>query len=175
MRTILNSIYEVTTRRPAYLGKLRDIGLVLLVVVYFLLSTTLLPTLGIVEDLADRFEVFSGFRLASLAELALEAASFLIILIAFFILYLFLPQQRLPRIAIISAVVAAALWKIAEYMFGYYITSVATLRRVYGAYSLTIIVAFWIYYTSLVFILAAEIGQLYRERREKRNPAGQIS
>jgi len=168
MRTILNTIYKVKiTTRSAYIGKLRDIGLVFLVVIYFLLSTTLLPTLGIVKDLADRFEVFSGFRLVSLADLALETASFILILFSFFILYLFMPQQRLPRRALVSAVVAAVLWKIAESLFGYYITSVATLKRVYGAYSLTIVVAFWIYYTSIVFIIAAEIGQLFHERRDK--------
>jgi membrane protein len=168
MRTILNTIYRVKTTASAYVSKLRDIGLVLLVVIYFLLSTTVLPTLGIIEDSADRFEVFSGFTFLSFSHLAHEAALFSLILIAFFVLYFFMPQQRLPRRALVSAVVAAVLWKIAEYLFGYYITSVATLRRVYGAYSLTIVVAFWIYYTSIVFIVAAEIGQLFSERREKK-------
>jgi YihY family inner membrane protein len=168
MRTILNTVYRVKTVPSAYLGKLRDIGLVLLVVIYFLLSTTVLPTLGIIEDLADRFEAFSGFTFLNLSDFAHEAALFLVILVAFFVLYFFMPQRRLPRMALVSAVVAAVLWKAAEYLFGYYITSVATLKRIYGAYSLTIVVAFWIYYTSLVFIIAAEIGQLFRERREKK-------
>jgi membrane protein len=168
MRTILNSVYRVKSARPAYLLKLRDIGLVVAVVVYFLLSVTILPTLGIIEKLADRFEVFSGFKLDALADFVLEAASMILVMVAFFILYLFMPQQRLPRRAIVSALVAAVLWKIAELMFGYYIASVATLKRIYGAYSLTIVVAFWIYYTAAVFIIGAEIGQLFRERRERK-------
>lgn len=168
MRTILNTVYKVKRVPSAYLGKLRDIGLVLLVVIYFLLSTTVLPTLGIIEDFADRFETFSGFTFLNLSDIAHEAALFTVILIAFFVLYFFIPQRRLPRRALVSAVVAAVLWKAAEYLFGYYITSVATLKKIYGAYSLTIVVAFWIYYTSIIFIIAAELGQLFRERREKK-------
>ncbi len=168
MRTILNSTYKVKVTRSAYIGKLRDIGLVLLVVIYFLLSITVLPTLGIIRNFADKVEVLSGFQLGGIADFALDAMSFVIILTAFFILYFFMPQQRFPKRALVSAAIAAILWKTAEYLFGYYITSVATLRRVYGAYSLTIVVAFWIYYTSIVFIIAAEIGQLFRERREKK-------
>jgi len=59
------------------------------------------------------------------------------------------------------------LWGTVQYLFGYYITNFITLKKVYGAYLFAIVVIFWIYYTSFVFILGAEIGQLYRERHEK--------
>lgn len=168
MRTILNSIYKVHSGRSIYVSKLRDVGLVLLVIVYFLLSTTVLPTFGIVENLSDRVGAFSGFTLTGVADVALEVVSFTIILIAFFILYFFIPERRAPKRALVSAIVAAVLWKTAEYLFGYYITNVASFKRIYGAYSLLIVIAFWLYYTSLVFLVAGEIGQLFRERRDKR-------
>jgi len=41
----------------------------------------------------------------------------------------------------------------------------ATLNRIYGTYALIVVVAFWIYYSSILFLVGAEIGQLYRERR----------
>lgn len=165
MRTILNSVYRVRSYRPGYVLRLRDMGLVVLVVAYFLLSITVLPTLGIIEKLGDKFEVLSGFKAGVLTKYAMQSASFLIILSAFYILYLFVPEQLVSRRALVSAAMAAILWKIAEYLFGYYITTVATVRRIYGAYALTIVVAFWIYYTSIVFVVAAQIGQLYHERR----------
>lgn len=168
MRTILNSIYKVRSGRSIYVSKLRDVGLVLLVIVYFLLSTTVLPTFSIIENLSDRFELFAGFSLTGAADVALEVLSFAVILIAFFILYYLMPEQRSTKRAIVSAIAAAVLWKSAEYLFGYYVTGVATYRRIYGAYSLLIVIAFWIYYTSLVFQIAAVIGQLFRERRDKK-------
>ena len=71
------------------------------------------------------------------------------------------------RVAAISALSAAFLWQAAEQLFGIYIAHAATLKRVYGAFTLLIVVALWIYYSSIVFIIAAEIGQIYRERRFK--------
>ncbi len=168
MRTILNSIYKVRSGRSVYVSKLRDVGLVLLVIVYFLLSTTVLPTFSIVENLSDRFEVFAGFSLTGVADVALEVLSFVVILIAFFILYFLMPEQRSTKRALVSAIAAAVLWKFAEYLFGYYITGIATYKRIYGAYSLLIVIAFWIYYTSLVFQIAAVIGQLFREKRDRK-------
>jgi len=170
MRTILNQVYNVQTSQSIYVSKLRDIALVLLVIFYFLLSTTLLPTLVILEDFADRIGLLSGLALPGFQDLLVEIATVVVIFFAFYILYALVPQQRIPQKAVfVSAVAAAILWKIAERFFGYYITEVATYKRIYGAYSLLIVTAFWIYYTSAVFIISAEIGQLYREWKAKRS------
>ncbi len=166
MRTVLNTVYRINSAQSVYVSILRDIGLVLMVVVYFLLSTILLPLLSIFEEMAGRSESLSMFDMASLADLALEILSVVLVFSVFFTLYYLVPQQRMSkRVVFISALCSSLLWKLAERGFEYYITSVATLTRVYGAYSLVIVVALWIYYTSIVFILGAEIGQLYNERR----------
>jgi len=68
----------------------------------------------------------------------------------------------------VSALWAAILWEIAKQLFGLYITHAITLKKIYGAYVLMVVVAFWVYYTSIVFIIGAEIGQLYREKVKKR-------
>ncbi|MFH1894127.1 MAG: YihY/virulence factor BrkB family protein [Candidatus Zixiibacteriota bacterium] len=171
MRTVLNNSYNVKDNHSVYVSKLRDIGLVLLVIIYFLLSTTVLPSVGIIEDFASRSELLGRFDLAGLADIAVDVVTTLVIFFAFFIVYLLVPQTKLPkRVVLMSAVSAAAMWKIAELIFGYYIAHVATLTKVYGAYSFLIVVAFWIYYTSIVFILGSLIGQLYRERIDKKYP-----
>jgi membrane protein len=75
-------------------------------------------------------------------------------------------------VPLVSAIAATFFWEIARQLFGYYITNVATLNRIYGTYALLVIVAFWIYYSSILFLVGAEIGQLYRERRiEKDQPS----
>ncbi len=64
----------------------------------------------------------------------------------------------------VSALMATIFWEIARQIFGYYLAHAAALDRVYGAYLFLVAVVLWIYYSSLMFILGAEIGQLYRER-----------
>jgi uncharacterized BrkB/YihY/UPF0761 family membrane protein len=54
MRTTLNTVYRVPSSESVLIGKLKDLGLVVLVLLYFLLSTTLLPSLEITKELADR-------------------------------------------------------------------------------------------------------------------------
>ena len=82
------------------------------------------------------------------------------------LMYVFVPERRTPlRVAVLSAVATAVLWSAAQYLFGVYIQHAVNLRRIYGAYLMAIAVVFWVYYSSLVFILGAEFGQLSRRRK----------
>ncbi len=169
MRTILNMIYKSRKGEPVLLGKLRDLGLILLVLVYFLLSTTVLPGISIVTEMARNTELLERFIPSWAEDIVVSSITFGIIFMSFLVVYYLVPYERPNRrVYVVSALAAAILWELAKQGFGYYITNFATLRRVYGAYALTIISGFWIYYTSLVFVLGAEIGQLYRERRRAR-------
>lgn len=169
MRTILNKVYDVKTSQHLLIGKLRDLGLVLLVLGYFLLSVTILPLFDVIFGFIDKIELFKGLRFSFFENLVVAGFSFLIIFSSFYTMYFLVPQKKMfRREAFISALSAAVLWEIARQLFGFYITNFITLKRIYGAYVFIIVVAFWIYYTSIVFIIGAEIGRLYRERVEIR-------
>jgi len=169
MRTILNTVFRLRSRQSALIGKLRDLGLVLLVLVYFILSTALFPIIEVVKGFASKYEFFDGLLNGVVADLAFGGVSFTIILASFFLMYWLVPQGRMEKKSIfVSALWAAILWEIAKQLFGLYITHAITLKKIYGAYVLMVVVAFWVYYTSIVFIIGAEIGQLYREKVKKR-------
>ncbi len=171
MRTILNQVYRVDAGASILLNKLHDFGLVLVVLAYFLLSITILPALQIVADFADNVGFLQRFDLPFLGDLALRAVSFLVIFSALFIMHFLVPNERLPKkIVFVSAFSTAILWEMAKELFGLYIANAVNLKRIYGAYILGIAVVFWVYYSSLIFILGAIIGQLYRERKEKTLP-----
>ncbi len=174
MRTILNWVYKTPPGSifTGVIGKLRDFGMVLLVMSYFLLSTTILPALEILRKFANQSAVFSFFGIGFMGDLVVNLITYLIIYSAFWIMYYLVPQAKIPvRVAVVSSIWAAILWKVAEVLFRWYITNAVTLKAIYGAYILAIVVVFWIYYISLVFIVGAEIGQLYRERRAERQRA----
>jgi len=169
MRTILNSVFRVNLNGSilrGLAGRFKDLGMVILVLLYFLASTTVLPALEIFEQFAEKTSYLQGLGFGSLADFLLSSVAFIIIFVAFFIMYYLVPQAKLPfKAVIVSSLSAAILWKLAQYFFGLYITNVVSLKQVYGAYVLVVVIAFWIYYTSIVFIVGAEIGQLYRERK----------
>jgi len=168
MRTILNLVYKTKPKGIFLYGKLRDLGLVFLVLFYFLLSITILPGFEIIKEFAEKSEILHSFQFDFIEGFATGLVSFLMIFVSFLTVYFYIPMEKMPKRAIIvSALSAAVLWELAKQLFGFYITNFVTLNRIYGAYALMIIVAFWVYYSSAVFILGAEIGQLYRERIKK--------
>ena len=64
---------------------------------------------------------------------------------------------------------AALLWEIAKQVFGFYLHNFSGLGKIYGAYALIVVVAFWVYYSSIVFIVGAEIARLYADRLYSRD------
>ncbi|MBD3257135.1 YihY family inner membrane protein [candidate division GN15 bacterium] len=166
MRTVLNTIYNVKTSQSFLVAKLRDIVLVVIVMIFVLLATTVIPSLEVVADAAQAIPLLGDIPTWVSAGLPFDLMSLAAIFLAFLFLYGALPQARQPKSTVlVSAIAAAILWTIAKEAFGIYLSRVVTLKRVYGAYSLLVVTGFWIYYTSIVFILAAEIGQLFTERK----------
>ncbi len=167
MRTILDKVYQVKEEVSILLGKLRDFGLIVLILIYFLTTTFILSTWQVVKDLTDRIEFVNVSAADSLGGVLFAIFTFVLVFAAFAIIYYIVPYRKPPKKTIlVSALSATILWVLAKELFGFYITHFVMLKRVYGAYVVMIVVAFWIYYTSIVFIIGAEIGQLFRERRE---------
>jgi len=170
MRTVLNTVYRIDQPESALSGKLRDLGLVILVLLYFLASVLVLPLLKLLIEFPLQFGSWAGVDLHFLEQWVLQMGSFLAIFMIFYIVYFFIPRNRPPnRVIAVSAISATFMWIVAEKIFRIYIMNAVNLKRIYGAYVFLIVVAIWIYYTALVCIMGAEIGQLYRERRQKRS------
>ena len=72
------------------------------------------------------------------------------------------------RSVLIGALWASILWVTAKIIFGVYLSTFTTFSRIYGAYAFVIVIAFWIYYTSAVFIIGAEVGKLFDERVDEK-------
>ncbi|MCP4685701.1 MAG: YihY/virulence factor BrkB family protein [bacterium] len=165
MRTVLNRVYRVIVRQHMLIGKLRDLGLVLAVLLFFLLAIAVLPGLEVAKEAAERIAVFQEYDLGLLSGLLFQVTSFVLTLFGFAFLYLALPQMKPSgRVVMVSAGTAAVLWHLAKVLFGFYIVHFFSIKEVYGAYAILVVVAFWVYYTSMVFIIGGEVGQLYRER-----------
>ncbi len=166
MRTILNRVYGVETDVNVILGKLRDFALVLMVLLIFFATTILMPFINLIFQFANTFEFLSFLQGGYFEHIILTLISLSLIYIVFAILYLAVPLKKLGKKSVfISAFWAAILWEAAKQLFGFYLDNYASFGKIYGAYALVVVVAFWIYYSSVVFIIGAEIGRLYYERK----------
>ncbi len=166
MRTILSRIYGIETDVNILLGKLKDFALVIMVIIIFFVTTVLMPVIEFLRQYASRFEILRFFESGIFEHIIFSLISLSIIFIVFTILYYAVPIKKLGTKAIlISALWAAVLWEAAKQLFGFYLYNYSAFGKIYGTYALIIVVAFWIYYSSIVFIIGAIIGRLFQDRK----------
>jgi membrane protein len=92
----------------------------------------------------------------------------LISILAFTMVYKFLPAKNIGYIApIVGGVTAGVLFEIAKYAFQWYVANFADFALVYGSLGGLVILVLWVYYSSMITVLGAEVASVYAGREEK--------
>lgn len=170
MRTVLNKIFGIDTDLNFFLGKLRDFLFIILAILLFFFSTLAIPILEVLKKISQSTDYLQIFNHPFFQQIYTVLFSFVLILILMYLFYRVIPTKKIRRIsAFVGATWSSLLWVAAKTLFGYYITHFQTWGKIYGTYTLIIVVAFWIYYTSAVFIIGAEIGKLFDERIDEKS------
>lgn len=167
IRTILNQIFDVKVERGFLYGLVRDMMMVILIIFLISLSTFILPAINITYELTKKTQILHSLDISSIWNTLVYVSSLLLMFGLFFAIYYLIPYEELgKKVAALSALWATVLWEAARSIFGYYVNYLLNTNPLYGAFVLIIAILFWIYYSACLFIVAAEIGQLYRERRK---------
>ncbi len=168
VRSALHRIYHVTTTAGIFLSQLKDLILVLALGWLFIS----INTLNWLYTLISRYslEMFGPNFVAiqtSLPDFLARLTSFVLTVLMAFLAYRFIPfYGTTTRSSLLSAIATTILWKIAGFLFALYLATFHPFRKVYGAYAFILVAMVWVYCSSIVFILGAAIGGLYRERKE---------
>lgn len=169
LRTVLNKVFGTDLDINIFLGKLRDFLVIILVVLSFLVMIFALPLLDFFRTLAESTEYLQVFNRAIFQRAFTSLFSLFIMYLIFSVTYKFMPIIKIrKRSVLIGALWASILWVTAKIIFGLYLSTFTTFSRIYGAYAFVIVIAFWIYYTSAVFIVGAEVGKLFDERVDEK-------
>jgi membrane protein len=165
LRTVLNKINGTDIDINLFLGKLRDFLVIIIIVLVFLVLILTLPMLDFLISLAQNTPYLQIFNQPIFHRVFTASFSFFIMFLIFAVLYKFMPTVKIRKRSVaLGAIWASLFWVGAKILFGIYLSNFTTFSRIYGAYALGIVVAFWIYYSAAVFILGAEIGKLFDER-----------
>jgi len=164
-RTILNEIFKVNISYNLFVQKLRDFQILLILGVLFILTLFGSTFIYLVQKfIFERVEILESTWLPGSLPIIV---GFLFTWTMFLVLFRFLPYIRLSfDVLVVSATLSAILWEVAKYFFGLYITNFANFTRIYGALTILAGIALWLYYSSIVFLIGAIVGQLYRERKQ---------
>jgi membrane protein len=103
------------------------------------------------------YTVFTEGPLLELKTRVLSFLPFINSILAFFLLYILVPNCRVRFThAFSGALVAALLFEISKKWFGFYITHISTFEHIYGALSVVPMLFFWIYLGWVVVLTGAE-------------------
>lgn len=97
-------------------------------------------------------------------------ASFFVFWFLFGAIFWFLPQVKTrPRVAILSGFITAILFSVGKSLIGFYLGQSA-VASLYGAAGSFIVLLLWVYYSSLVIYLSAELSyEINREVVHEKN------
>jgi membrane protein len=172
LRAVLAEVFDIEHERGIIAGKLFDVKITIissiLIVAYIAVSTYLAVfTSGGVQFLAR-----AGVEAEALGQLQYwvgRAVAFAVIVLMFFSLYKFLPIRGVPwKAALLSATFTAVMFEIARMVFARIVLTVSLGSLYTGTIAALVLVVFWVYYSSLIFILGGEVGQVYELRRVRR-------
>jgi membrane protein len=81
--------------------------------------------------------------------------------VMFYSLYYFLtPVRKSKKVVILAAAIGALFWHLGKYLFKYYILHLGKFTAFFGAYGISIIFLFWVYFSVFIFILCAELESI---------------
>jgi len=157
-RSALNTIFNLKSKHIFILYRFKDMLLTLVLTVLILLYSYALPVVTFVIEAISSIspEIFTGFVSNLLVTIFTLITSFLLI----YFIYRWVPNQRIPRRPRLFATVTTVIMiEISRYVFAWYISSVSDYGKFYGTYAVVVSIAIWVYYSSLIILLSAELGK----------------
>lgn len=170
LRTVLEIVFEIPPedRLGIVQGKIHDIKLVVVVGTLFLLTISLTTTLRWVKNYGVGFLGLDPFDIGWVASITSALIAFVITYLMFYFVYRYAPDRWIPRQdAAIAALFSSVLFEIAKQVFVTYLSEFGRFMKLYGSFTNLVIVAFWVYYSSVVFILGGELARISQIQRKR--------
>jgi len=168
LRVALRRIFDIRQYRGALLGKLVDVQAVVVGIILIALNLTI----TILFEAVSIGVIGLEGRTLSLVERTfghLLALSSLWVL--FVTAYRYLPARRIAwRTACIAATFSSLLHEVMKWAFSWYATDLAYYGSMLGNLTTGIVLFFWIYYGSIVFVLGGQVAQVYTTARRASLP-----
>ena len=166
-RRALNVVFEIESGRTFLRRKLVDIGSTIVLLALVLVTGVLVFVGGgFAEDLLGFIGL--GPAAAEIWSIARWPAALLVAMLIFSYVYFVTPdvQQRSFRWVTPGAVVGVVLWLLASWAFSAYISSVADVGAIYGAFAGAIVLIAWMWLTNVAMLFGAELNAEIERQKE---------
>lgn len=167
LRSVLRDIFDLRDARGIIGGKIFDVKMVVVAGVLFVINTGITIFLEAIQTYGVQW---TGLRpTAPVQALYAQLVAFGFIFLMFLLIYRYLPARRIPwRVALVAASFTGIVWELLKGSFAWYVANIANYQTTYGNLATIVVLVFWIYYSSVVFILGGEVAQVYELNRIRR-------
>lgn len=175
LRTVLEVIFEIPPEERLGIveGKIHDLKLTVLVGTLFVLTISLTTGLRWVRSYGVSFLGIDPFNVSGVTSMTSTLLAFLLTLAMFYFVYRYAPDRWIPRSdAVIAAAFSGILFELAKQGFIAYLSEFGRFMRLYGSFTNVVIVAFWVYYSSVVFLLGGELARIVQIQRGRGSTPG---
>jgi membrane protein len=158
-RRALNVVFEADGGRRFLRRKVIDVASTFLLMSLVLVSLILVFVGGgFAEDLLGFLGL--GPKVAQIWNIARWPAALAVAMYVFAFIYYVTPdvQQRSYRAVLPGAALGVALWLAASYGFATYISQIANVGAIYGAFTGAIVLVVWLWLTSVALLFGAELN-----------------
>ena len=160
----VNKAWNVQKMPPIYIAKARQLVMAIGVGVLFVASVATGSFVQFTAELtrADFDVPGIGFLLGIFGRVLLQSTSVILTFGMFLIIYRFMPNTRTYwRYVWPGALVSAFLFELAKILFIVYVDRFTSFGSVYGSLAPIIVLLIWVYLSSIILLLGAEISSEY--------------
>lgn len=166
-RRALNVVYEADGGRPFLVRKAVDVVSTVVLMALILISLVLVFVGGsLAEDLLGFLGL--GHTVVRVWDLARWPAAVAVAMLVFSFIYYVTPdvRQRSFRWVTPGAIAGVTVWLVASAGFSIYLSRVANVGAVYGAFAGAIVLVVWLWLTNVALLFGAELNaEIERERQ----------
>jgi membrane protein len=169
----LNQVWRVEEGRGFVSHKLQNLVWTIVLLALALITTVLLFLGGgIADDLLGKIGL--GDTFATVWQYARWPAALLSAMLIYAIVYYAAPNVEVRHFRYITpgAVFGVSAWILASALFFFYVSSFSSYSATYGAFAGVVVLLIWLYLTSSVLLLGAELNAVVDQRRAPHLPAG---
>jgi membrane protein len=164
----MNIVWKVKKGRAYWHSKFLSLLLVPISVLIMLSSLAFTVFYTVAKDLKIPLIGLKVSEAAFMSKLFAILMPLVLGFLLFFLVYKIIPYRKVDsRAALIGAICSSVLWEAAKLLFDVYIKNYANFQKIYGSFGTLVVMCFWIYYSSFIVLIGAEIGSNYEETKKR--------
>jgi membrane protein len=170
LRTALNNAWDVRPTRPWVIQKTMDLGAVLAIGALFLASVAATGFLQIARNATEDLGFLSDLTGPGWDVVFALLPPF-ISFVAFAVIYRFVPNRHVRwDYVVLGSLLATLFFELAKNGFAYYLRYYTTFDETYGSIGAMFAFVAWIYVSSVITLIGAEVTSEYAKMVEQASP-----